>query len=248
MRKKEERKNNPNVLINLYLNFLLNKKIMIIMSILMFFLIISLIYISKIDNEIDYLGNPNSFHQSYFNLALLLINILNSVLISFFVINLSINSLNFDILFISYIKRYKLSIYKLLTIFLIMLLILLIEFVIIMLIALLRFKLYVLSNMAILTFLYNYIAVIFELLISIGLTEIFNLFITPLFVLFIFLILKILMNNYVKIKELFFDYIPYITYNSKENIFEFGNPLIIILLVFALIFIYIQIYSIKDIK
>ena len=248
MKRKEEKRFNPKALFYLYLNFILNKKTIIAILLSLSFLALSLFYISRIDDEAIYLANLLNYHQSYFNLSLLIINILNGILISFLVINLSINSLNFDILFISYVKRYKLSLIKLITIFIILFIILCFEFGIMALISLINFKCYKLSNETILSFFYNYISIIFEALISIGLTEIFNVIITPLFILFLFLVIRILMNNYQKLKDLFFDYIPYIIYNSKKNIFEFGNSLISVIIILALIILYIQIYSIKDIK
>jgi hypothetical protein len=132
---------------------------------------------------------------------------------------------------------------------LLLFILLIIEFGIIMLIALLRFSLFKLTKELTVTFLYNYIAMIFEALASIALTEIFSMMITPLFVLFSFLIIRILMNNFKKISDSFINYFPYTIYNSKNNLFEFGNLLIIIVMIlFLTTIIYIEIYSIKDFK
>lgn len=248
MRKKEEKRKNLKALVSLYSSFILNIKTIIAIIISLSFLAVALIYLSKIDDNVSYMANPILYHQSYFNLAILIISMLNGILISFFVLNISINSLSFDVLFISFVKRTKLSLIKLITIFIILFLLLALEFIIIMLIALLQFKCYKITKDVVITFSYSFISIAFEALISIVLTEIFNVIITPLFVLFLFLIIRLLMNNYEKIKDLFFDYIPYLIYNSKENIFEFGNPIVSITLIFSLIIIYIQIYSIKDLK
>jgi len=248
VKRNEKRKKNYKSLIFLYLSFILNKKTIIAIIISLLFLTGSLVFISNIENETDYLISPLSFHQSYFNLSILIMEILNGILIAFFVLNLSINSLSFDTLFVSYVKRTKLALIKLIVVILLLFILLIIEFGIIMLIALLRFSLFKLTKELAITFLYNYIAMIFEALASIALTEIFSMMITPLFVLFSFLIIRILMNNFKKISDSFINYFPYTIYNSKNNLFEFGNLLIIIVMILFLTIIYIEIYSIKDFK
>ena len=248
MRRKEEKRNNLKALFNLYLNYILNKKTLIAILLSLIFLSTILFFISRIEDVTDYLINPLRYHQSYFNLALLIINMLNGIIIAFLVLNLSINSLSFDVLFIPYVKRMKLSIIKLIVIFVILFILLTFEFSIIMLIALINFKNYKITNELTLSFYYNYISLIFEALVSIGLTEIFNIIITPLFIVFAFMVIRILMNNFNNIKDILFDYIPYLIYNSKKNIFEFGNSLISIALIVAMIILYVEIYSIKDIK
>lgn len=248
MKRNEKRKKNYKSLIFLYLSFILNKKTIIAIIISFLFLTSSLFFISNIENETDYLISPLSFHQSYFNLSLLIMEILNGILIAFFVLNLSINSLNFDTLFVSYVKRMKLSLLKLIVIILILFVLLILEFGIIMLIALIRFNLFKITNDLTLTFFYNFIVMLFEALTSIALTEIFSMMITPLFVLFSFLVIRILMNNYKKISDSFINYFPYTIYNSKNNIFEFGNFIIILIMMLFLTVIYVEIYSIKDLK
>ena len=231
--KKEEKRKNLKSLFSLYGSFILNFKTIIAIIISLIILACALYYLSRIDDSKNYMENPLIYHQSYFNLAILIINLLNGVLIAFLVMNISINSLSFDILFIPYIKREKISIIKLLTIFIILFILLTMEFIIISLIALIQFKCYKIDFNFVLSFYYSFISLIFETLISIALTEIFNVIITPLFVLFIFLIIRVLMNNYNKIKDLFYDYIPYLIYNSKENVFEFGNSIVSILLIIS---------------
>ncbi len=247
MRKKEERKNNKS-LISLYFSFLFDKKTLIAILITLILLSISLIFIFKVDKDEYYLENYLNYHQSYFNLSLLIIGILNGILISFFVINLSIYSTNFDCLFISYIKREKISIIKIITILIALFLLLTIEFIIIVFIGLLKYNHFKISKDFIITFYYNYLAMIFEVIASIALTEIFHIIFTPFLVLFIFLIIRILMNNFNNFKDLFINYFPYLTYNSKNNIFEFGNPIIALIIIFSLIIVYVELYSIKDMK
>ena len=246
--KKEEKRKNFKALFSLYGSFILNLKTIIAIFISLSILALALYYLSRIDDMKSYMANPLIYHESYFNLSILIINLLNGILIAFFALNISINSLSFDILFIPYVRRGRLSIIKLLTIFIILFILLTLEFIIISLIALFQFKCYKMDYNFVISFYYSYISIIFEALVSIALTEIFNVIITPLFVLFLFLIIRILMNNYNNIKDLFYDYIPYLIYNAKDNLFEFGNSIVSITLIISLIIIYIQIYSIKDIK
>ena len=165
VKRKEERKKNYKALFSLYLSFILNKRTIIAILISLSFLIGSLWFISNVEEETEYLANPLSFHQAYFNLALLIIGILNGIIISFLVLNVSINSLSFDLLFVSYIKRTRLSLIKLLTILIIIFMLLTFEFAIIVLISLIKFSMFKITNEFVLSFYFNYIVIIFETLV-----------------------------------------------------------------------------------
>ena len=89
---------------------------------------------------------------------------------------------------------------------------------------------------------------LFEFFLSLLFTTIINTIFTPMAILFVEITIKILFNNVTTIKDNLKDFIPYISYNKIDNVFELNSPLIVGLWVLFVMLLYMQVYSIRDIK
>ena len=249
MKEKQEKKSSFLSLCNLYNSFILQKSTLIILIITLILFGVGLYYFSNPGFLIeDYLKSKNDFHQSYFSQGLFIIQILNSIIIVSLCYNFSIKSINFDVLFLSFNSRKKITLAKIITSAFIMLIFLLLEMIIMLLIPLIIYPSFKLSIDLLLTFLYLYIIMLFEFFLSLLFTTIVNTIFTPMAILFVEITIKILFNNVTAIKDNLKDFIPYISYNKVDNIFTLNSPLIVCLWVVLVMLLYIQVYSMKDIK
>ncbi len=249
MNEKQEKKSRFLSLCNLYNSFILQKSTLIILIITLILFGVGLYYFSNPSFLIeDYLKSKNDFHQSYFSQGLFIIQILNSIIIVSLCYNFSIKSINFDVLFLSFNSRKKITLAKIITSAFIMLMFLLLEMIIMLLIPLIIYPSFKLSIDLLLTFLYLYIIMLFEFFLSLLFTTIVNTIFTPMAILFVEITIKILFNNVTAIKDNLKDFIPYISYNKVDNIFTLNSPLIVCLWVVLVMLLYIQVYSMKDIK
>lgn len=249
MKNKEEKRSSFIALCNLYNSFILQKSTIIILFVTLIVFGAGLYYFTNPSFLLeDYLKSKNDFHASYFSQGLFVIQVLNSIIIVSLCYNFSIKSISFDVLFLSFNSRKKLSLAKIITSAFIMLVFLLLEMLIMLTIPLIIYPSFKISIDLLLTFLYLYIIMLFEFFLSLLFTTIINVIFTPMAILFIEITIKILFNNVTAIKDNLKDFIPYISYNKVDNIFTLNSPLIVSLWVVLIMLLYIQVFSIKDIK
>jgi len=246
---KEKRRYRNSGLIPIYFNNIFQKS-----TIIVFLISIGLMSISMVIaanpwlNQSDYLKYSNDFHLMYFEQGALLIQIFNSIIVSSLVISIVIQSNSFDTLFLSYISRSKICLIKFVNAAIILFILCLYEMTLFIGIGLLMYSNFIVEVTTLIGFLYLYIAMLFEMIIGILLTTILPIVLVPMCILFIFLVLKLICNNYDIIMEYITNVIPAISLNRDSLSFEMTNPLLSIIWVILCFVIYSNIYNIKDLK
>jgi len=245
--KERKRSYNYLALFNLYLANIFQKSTFIVLFISLIAMVIGVYFSSNPYFElIDYLKNENEFHYLYYHQGLMIIEIFNAIIIATLTIRLIVSSKSFDSLFISYIGKRRLSIIKLLVAILIIFMITIFECIIINVIGLIRYKNYKLDINGFISFLYLFLLILFELIISFSVTELINNIFSPMIILFISVIYKIIVSNYNVIKDYTKLFIPNLSFDYKTMCLTINNPLILGIWILSFVFIYMEIYSIKD--
>ena len=241
------KKNNIIKLTSLYLNFTFQKVTIIIFSLSLILMTIFMFIISNpwITNE-EYLLNYEGFHDNYFRLSLLIIEIFNGIIIASFIITLIINANSFDLLFISNNRRIYLSISKIITLVLILFALSLFEFIILNVVALTKYSLYKININSILILLFIFLSMIFEAGLSILLTTLVNSIFIPMIVLFVGIIIRLLSSSFPKIEEITSNMFPIINISGNDIIFN--SYLVTPILSILFYIIYVFYYNIKDLK
>ena len=241
------KKNNIIKLTSLYLNFTFQKVTIIIFSLSLILMTIFMFIISNpwITNE-EYLLNYEGFHDNYFRLSLLIIEIFNGIIIASFIITLIINANSFDLLFISNNRRIYLSISKIITLVLILFALSLFEFIILNVVALTKYSLYKININSILILLFIFLSMIFEAGLSMLLTTLVNSIFIPMIVLFVGIIIRLLSSSFPKIEEITSNMFPII--NISGNDIVFNSYLVTPILSILFYIIYVFYYNIKDLK
>ncbi|MGM9970493.1 MAG: hypothetical protein ACI35S_08885 [Anaeroplasma sp.] len=240
---KKEKKSNSLVL--LYINYIFQKTTIIILFVslvlISFFLIIST---NPWTDNNDYLLYYNEIHSSYLMFGLFIVQIFNSIIISSITISLTGLSTQFDYLFVSYTPRTMICLSKIAAMTIIFIFLTIIEVIIMFLIGLAIYTNFTISICDFKVILYLIISEMFEGVFSIFMNTLFTSIITPLIVTFLFIIERLLCNNFYKINELISKIFPIINIKNNEFICEsFYTGLIWILLV---LLFYITVYNIKD--
>ncbi len=241
------KKNNIIKLTSLYLNFTFQKVTIIIFSLSLILMTIFMFIISNpwITNE-EYLLNYEGFHDNYFRLSLLIIEIFNGIIIASFIITLIINANSFDLLFISNNKRMYLSISKIITLVLILFALSLFEFIILNVVALTKYSLYKININSILILLFIFLSMVFEAGLSMLLTTLVNSIFIPMIVLFVGIIIRLLSSSFPKIEEITSNIFPIINISSNDIVFN--SYLVTPILSILFYIIYVFYYNIKDLK
>jgi len=241
------KKNNIIKLSSLYLNFSFQKVTIIIFSLSLILMTTFMFIISNpwITNE-EYLLNYEGFHDNYFRLSLLIIEIFNGIIIASFIITLIINANSFDFLFISNNKRMYLSISKIITLLLILFALTLFEFIILNVVALARYSLYKININSILILLFIFLSMIFEAGLSMLLTTLVNSIFIPMIILFVGIIIRLLSSSFPKIEEITSKIFPIINISGTDIIFN--SYLVTPILSILFYIIYVFYYNIKDLK
>ena len=241
------KKNNIIKLSSLYLNFSFQKVTIIIFSLSLILMTTFMFIISNpwITNE-EYLLNYEGFHDNYFRLSLLIIEIFNGIIIASFIITLIINANSFDFLFISNNKRMYLSISKIITLLLILFALTLFEFIILNVVALTRYSLYKININSILILLFIFLSMIFEAGLSMLLTTLVNSIFIPMIILFVGIIIRLLSSSFPKIEEITSKIFPIINISGTDIIFNSYLTTPILSILFYIIYVFY--YNIKDLK
>ncbi len=241
------KKNNIIKLSSLYLNFSFQKVTIIVFSLSLILMTTFMFIISNpwITNE-EYLLNYEGFHDNYFRLSLLIIEIFNGIIIASFIITLIINANSFDFLFISNNKRMYLSISKIITLLLILFALTLFEFIILNVVALARYSLYKININSILILLFIFLSMIFEAGLSMLLTTLVNSIFIPMIILFVGIIIRLLSSSFPKIEEITSKIFPIINISGTDIIFNSYLATPILSILFYIIYVFY--YNIKDLK
>lgn len=245
----QKRKYKISNLISLYLNNIFQKPILIVFLISILLMSACVLIASNpwLDS-LDYLKSSNDFHLMYFQQGILIIQIFNSVIVSSLVISIVIHSSGFDALFISYIPRRNICIVKLINISFIILILALYEMILFIGVGLFVYPNFYPNLMTFIGFLYLYITMMFEVIISILMTTLFPIVLVPMSILFIFLVLRLICNNYTIIMEYISNFIPLLRLNKDNLDFEMTNPILSVIWILLCFILYINVYSIKDLK
>lgn len=234
-------------LVSLYLNYIFQKKILFILGLSLLIMVVILILIANPSLSSDeYLLSYNDIHVAYFEQSLFVVLLFNSVIITTIDIVIIIDSKPFDSLFLSYVPRYLICIVKLIVVFLTMLLIILIEVIALYLIPLIAYKLYKTNIDDLYTVILLLVSTMFELMIEVSLSTLISSIFVPMTMLFIFIVIKVLVQSMNRIKNILSHLMPIIEIKNQAI---YSNGLIIgIIWIILLSFIYYSIYNIKDLK
>ncbi len=234
-------------LVSLYLNYIFQKTTLIILLISLLLMVTILIIIANPSlSQTDYLMGYKDIHNSYFEQALFVIQVFNSIIVTTVVITVIINSISFDSLFVSYVPRYVICIAKILAITIIIFGITLFEVAIVYLVPLLKYDLYKTNIGDLKLILYLLLTTFFELMVEICVSTIIPVIFVPMSFLFVFVILKSLMHSMNKFKNIISSFIPVI--ETSNSIYSLSGLLVGIIWILILSFMYFSIYNVKDLK
>lgn len=242
----KKRENSLLSLTSLYL-CLISSKITLIIFIIGFILSgLFLVFIANpmMDNMV-YLASFNDIHTKYFNQSIFIIELFNSILLIAIIITLSINSNSFDSLFISYVKRNKIILSKLLALITIILVIIIFDSLILFSIPLILYQNYSLSIESLKLILFLFISLLFEGSLEIMLTTLIQSIFVPIILSFLAIVLRVMSTNYTNLNKILSKYWPII---KIENIVTLDSLYFILIWSLLLLILYFCIYSIKDLK
>ncbi|MBE6137579.1 MAG: hypothetical protein E7176_04205 [Erysipelotrichaceae bacterium] len=233
----------------IYFNYIFQKSIFVVFLISIILMSIFVVLSSNpwLD-RLDYIKYPNDFHLMYFTQASLIIQIFNSIIVATLVISTVIQANSFDTLFLSYIPRKKIALYKILNVSIILFLLCLYELVLFIGVGMLVYPSFVPIAMSYIGFMNIIVVMMFEFSVCIVFTTILPIVFIPMCSLFIFIVIKLLSNNYRMVMDIISKIMPVVKLNSSSMTFETSNPILSIIWVLLLIVIYVNIYSLKDIK
>lgn len=242
--KKRERQLLP--LTSLYL-CLISSKLTLIIFIIVFILSgLCLVFIANptMDNMV-YLASYNDIHMSYFNQSIFIIQLFNSVLLIAITLTLAINSNSFDSLFISYVKRTKIIVSKLLALLIIIAFIVILDSLILFLIPLILYQNYSLDldSLRIISFLF--MSLLFEGALQLMFSTLIQSIFIPVVISFVAIVLRVMSSNYTNLNKILCKYWPII---KIGNIVSFDSFYFILIWSILLLILYFCIYSIKDLK
>ena len=234
-------------LVKLYLSFIFQKTTIIVFSISLILILGIEIYLANpFINTSDYLQGYKEIHLIFFTQSFFIIQIFNSVIISTITISLTINANSFDTLFLSHTPRFKLCLAKLISSFIVILLLIIYETIIINLIPFFCYPLYKITPDILLSLLYLYSSTITEAVLSYLISTLIPVVLIPMLFMFISIVIKLLSNNFTNFRLLISRIIPLvnITYDGIKCDAIILAPIWIIL--FSML--YLSVYSIKDLK
>lgn len=244
----KKRRNQIIPLCNLYLGNTLNRLNMIIIILGSIILAVAIYFISDpwILNDV-YITSPVSYHYAYISQATLVIELFNIVVLTALIINLCSQSSGMDLMFVSYIKRRTICICKVLVIGIIGLFLILIEMFIVYLIMFLKFYKFEFNYLTFINFLSLYLLFLFQTLLGLAISSIHSSIFIPIGYLFSQIIYLVVFTNNEIVMDKIGYILPWISIDDKAIIYM-KNPLTTGVWIISLIFLYINIYNIKDIK
>lgn len=195
--------------------------------------------------DFTYLAGSNDIHISYFNQSLFIIELFNSIILIAIIINISISSNSFDSLFISYTKRGKIIIAKILALAIINLIIIALDSILLFGIPLILYSNYGLSIESLKMIGFLYLLIFFESSIAMMLSGIIQSIFIPILVSFTAVVFRVMCMNFTIINNTLKSYIPIIKISTIVTCDAFIPAIIWSILT---LIIYSSVYSIKDIR
>lgn len=235
-------------LINLYLAYHLNKTFIILLIVIAIFLLcVIIINLGLPINKIDYDNNYLKYHINYIRETIYVINLLNSVIISFLISN-ELNSIStFDPMFVSNIKRNKILFSKIITNMILCLIIIFFEIILVYLFGVLFYPKFIIKKTIFFLIIYQILYCIELILIGEILIIIFNNNFISILIFLISMIVFIL-SEISNTKDYISLVIPILTIEDKENYFVNWNPIFYIGINLSIYLLLSILYQKKDIN
>lgn len=235
-------------LINLYLAYHLNKTFIILLIVIAIFLLcVIIINLGLPINKIDYDNNYLKYHINYIRETIYVINLLNSVIISFLISN-ELNSIStFDPMFVSNIKRNKILFSKIITNMILCLIIIFFEIILVYLFGVLFYPKFIIKKTIFFLIIYQILYCIELILIGEILIIIFNNNFISILIFLISMIVFIL-SEISNTKDYISLGIPILTIEDKENYFVNWNPIFYIGINLSIYLLLSILYQKKDIN
>lgn len=237
------------VLFSLYTGFVFQKMTVWILLVSILLMAVGLLLCANpwLDKR-DYLTVSADFHRLYFQQALFLIQIFNSVILSALIGNIMLQASGFDILFLPFVPRKRICSIKLLVLLVLFFFLCFFEAVLTVGIAFIRYPEFRADSILLASFGYLLLAGMYEALLASVLTVLWNSAFTPTLTLILFLSFKILDNNMPLLGERLSVVLPYVRMNPQDVWIELLNPVLIAVWIGFYALLYIQLYTIRDIK
>lgn len=232
---------------SLYLNYIFQKSTIIIFSVSLALMVFAIIFIANpAYDRNQYFLSINGFHEKYFTQSLFVLGIFNGIFVATVVILLFLQSNSFDSLFLSNTKRNTLVSSKVISSFILFLLMSLFEFILLFGIPLFLYPSYKMEYTSLLTILYLFISMVFDYSISIVLVILVPTIFSPMVILFLSTIKNMVVSAFTNLKDILAEIIPILSYTNSQ--IEMKSIYIIPLFSLLLLAIYYSCYNIKDIR
>lgn len=240
-----KRKTNILSLLKLYFNYCFNIKSIIILVVSLLIMSLTVFLLCNYSESKEYyLINYESIHLNYLNQSILIVEIINSFIIACLVNQITVSQASFDSLFVSYIDRIKISLIKIIAIFLLIILNIVVEVLIISLIGYFEYPYYKSNSIGLSTLLYliqsNLLQISIAFFVSILINNNFSMIIS-----FIIFIAIIFLKTNLESKIDIFDKIVPIYDMSLSN---FQIPYFGYLATILFLVLFILMYKVKNIK
>ncbi|MBR6072628.1 MAG: hypothetical protein IKP77_07365 [Acholeplasmatales bacterium] len=237
-----------NSLIGLYISYIFQKGTIIIFGVSLLLMLIFLIIVANpwLENY-QYLLSSKDIHRGYFEQAIFIIQVFNSVILATIVIQIAINSASFDSLFVSYISRKNIAIAKIFSLLIVLSLLILFEVLLLYMIPIFRYSLYKPEINDLIVLFYLSLSIIFELMLSMFLTTLTQAIFMPMALLFVSIILKAI-SSIAKLRDILSYFIPMIYIEDMNAKLDIKTIVITCILSLAFSLLYFNLYSYKDLK
>ena len=244
---KKRRKINIFNLSFLYMNYIFNIVSIIIFLISLILIVLSLLYLANPNLDLaSYIVNPSSYHKQYFHQAIFILSIFNSIIITCIVIILIKESESFDSLFIASSKRIDISISKIISSFIIIVILSTFEFVILYLYPLLIFKDFKIEYSDLNVIIYLILQMSFLLYFEMMLTNLIVSIFIPMTCLFLNIVKDIFASTFKSLMDTLELFLPILKY--ENNHIRLESLYVIPLWLMFFLMVYIFSYNIKDIN
>ncbi len=245
---KKRKRYSKRILCNLYFNFIISKPTVLILIIGLGLVITGLYFASNpFLDKIDYFKSSDDFHIMYLTQSIFIISVFNSILIAAISLSLANQSLKFDVLFIPNFKRKAICLCKLIAGSIFIFIICLLEFIILFLIPLIRYPYFVITLSDLTGVVYIMLLCLYEFVLNMIVITILPIVFTPMIILFLEIVVKLICNNYDKISKTLTGFIPILEVSNETIAIDMKYSYMSIIWIILYILLYFNVYNIKDI-
>lgn len=241
-------KNRNPKLLRLYLSYHFNKIFCILLAIIFILWIGILLLNTNIPFKMDdYIKNPNSYHQYYYQQSFFFLNMINGVVVAFLVgIEVTTES-KFDVLFVSYIPRPRIVLIRIVSNLILLIVIVTYEIILMNVVGTFVFPNFTYNINELLLIPYSLIRLVILLLIGELITMILANYFIPVLIFIVHLVFTILLQNE-EVYNIFINFIPQVKFIDVISPILEGNIIIYICLIGFIIMLIFLIYQKKDIN